>query len=241
MATTANGLITRALQLVGVVAAGEVPTADDFADGLITLNDMVAALATERLTIYTQARVTKLLTALTQTYTIGTGAVISTPRPLWIANAGIVPATTPTEELPIDVLSDDQWAVSALKTMQSTFPTAVYYDYGYSASGYGTITVWPVPTTAPTLVLYLPTAIATFATGTTVYSFPPGYERMLRYNLAVDLAPEYGKPLDPVIAAIAVQSKANVKRANNRMQDLRVDNALVRAGGVWDWRTGEGG
>lgn len=238
MATTAETLITRALQLLGVVAAGEVPTADDFADGLKTLNDMVTALATERLSIFTQSRTTKVLTATTQTYTIGVGAVINVARPLWLPNAGVIPVATNTTEIPLALLSDEQWAATSVKTLTSTFPTAVYYNYGFSAAGFGTITVWPIPTTGPTLVLYLPTAMGAFADGATSYEFPPGYERMLRYNLALDLAPEYGKPLDPVIAAIAATSKANMKRANNRAEDLRVDSALLTRTGVWDWRIG---
>lgn len=238
MSTTANTLITRALQLIGVVAAGEVPTADDMADGLLTLNDMVSALATEPLTIYAQSRTTKALTIATQTYTVGAGGSINVARPLWLPNAGIVPAGA-TNELPIDLLSDQQWANVSMKALTATFPTAVYYNYGFDSSGYGTVTVWPVPTTAPTLVLYLPTALAVFANGTTSYSFPPGYERMLRYSLAVELAPEYGRPLDPTIVAMAVQAKAAIKRANIRTDDLRVDNALLGRAQLWNWMTGE--
>lgn len=239
MATTANVLITRALQLIGVVAAGEVPTADDYADGLITLNDMLAAWATEPMTIYTQSRTTKTLTVSTQTYTIGASASINVARPLWVANAAVIQSGG-TQEIPISVLSDDEWARVPIKSMTSTFPTSVYYDYGFDSSGYGTMSVYPVPTTAATLVLYLPSALSTFANGSTSYLFPPGYERMLRYNLAVELAPEYGKALEPTVAGIAAMSKANVKRANNRVAELRVDSALMPERGrsaSYDWRT----
>lgn len=238
MAASANTLITRALQLIGVCAAGEIPTPDDLNDGLATLNDMVDAWATERLTIYTEARQTKVLTPLQQTYTIGSGANINVARPLWIHNAGIIPIGQ-TNEIRIDVIADDEWAKVAIKSLQSTFPTTMYYDYNFNSSGYGNINVWPIPTTAPTLVLYLPQAISTFADGTTSYSFPPGYERMIRFNLALELAPEYGKPIDPAVAAIAMQSKANVKRANIRIETLDTDAALLPTPGkstVYNWR-----
>lgn len=238
MSTTANALIGRALQLIGVLASGESPSSDEGADGLIALNDMVAAWATEPLTIYAQARTTQALSASTAAYTIGTGAAISVARPLWVANAAIIPAGA-TNEIPIDVLTDDEWAQVLIKSQTSTFPTSVFYDYGFTSSGYGTITVWPIPTTAPTLVLYLPTALTTFADLSTTYVFPPGYERMLRYNLAVELSPEYGRTLDPVIAGIAATSKANVKRANERLDTLRVDAGLCSRGGSgsYNWRT----
>lgn len=239
MSTTGRDVIRRSLQLLGVVAAGAAPTAQEYADGLLTLNDMVYSWATESLTIYTQSRTLKVLSAGVQTYTIGAGGSISVERPLWVANAGIIPATTPPGEIQIQILTDAGWAAIATKDLTSTFPSRVYYDYGFNASGYGTVTVWPIPTTAPTLVLYLPTAIATFADGTTPHLFPPGYERMLRYNLAVELAAEYGKPLNPVVVALATSSKAEVKRANNRMDDLTVDPALSRRGTLFNWRTGE--
>ncbi len=239
MATTANTLIQRALQLIGVIAAGENPTSDDLADGLVTLNDMVNAWALEPLTIFTEQRVTAALSASTQNYTIGAGATISTPRPLWVPNAGIIPSGA-TNELPINLLSDDQWAGIAIKSLTSVFPTAMYYNYDFNATtGYGLVAVWPIPTTTPTLVLYLPEAVTAFADGTTSYKFPPGYERMLRFNLAVELAPEYGRQVDPAVGAIAMQSKGNIKRANNREQDLIVDASLLRKSGLFNFRTGE--
>lgn len=238
MATTANTLITRALQLLGVIAAGELPTADDSADCLVTLNDMVSAWALEPLTIYAQTRLTKTLSPAVQSYTIGSGAAIDVARPLWVTNAGVIPSGQ-TSEIPIDMLTEDMWANTLIKSQTSTFPTGVYYDYGFNSSGYGTMTVWPVPTTAPTLVLYLPQAITSFADGTTSYTFPPGYERMLRYNLAVELAPEYGRPLDAALAGLAISSKANVKRANYRPSELKVDSALLPNDGrrgSYNWR-----
>ena len=226
------------MQLNGSVASGANPTADEFADGLLALNDMLNAWATEKLTIYTELRQTKVLTANTQTYTIGSGGSINVARPLWIHNAGVIPSGQ-TNEIRLDMISDDEWAKVAIKSLTSTFPTTIFYDYGFNSSGYGTINVWPIPTTAPTLVLYLPQAITAFADGTTTYSFPPGYERMLRYNLAVELAAEFGVSPSPEVMAIAVQSKANVKRANIRIETLDVDGGLLPSPGkstVYNWR-----
>jgi len=43
-------------------------------------------------------------------------------------------------------------------------------------------------------------------------SLPTGWERALIYNLAIDLAPEYGQQIDGMIAKIAGDSKAAIQR-----------------------------
>ena len=237
MASTANAIIARSLKLLGVVASGESATADEATDAFDALNDLVASWATERLTIYVTARTSYTLVASTATYTIGSGGTFNQARPLWIPYAGVIESGG-TSEYPVEVLNLSQWAAIAIKTQTSTFPTKIYYDNAFTSSR-GTINVWPVPTTTPALILYTPTALVVFADRTTSYNFPPGYERALRYNLAVELAPEYGVPLDGVIAAIAAESKGNIKRANIEPYDARVDAALLGSGGRFNWRTGD--
>ena len=234
---TANALIARSLKLLGVVASGEAATADEATDAFDALNDLVNSWATERLTIYYTERISQTLTANTATYTIGSSGTINKARPIWIPYAGVVPAGE-THEIPVEVLNLTQWTRIAIKSQTSTFPTKIYYDHNF-ASSLATINVWPVPTTAPALIIYSPTALVVFADRTTSYNFPPGYERALRYNLAVELAPEYGVPLDPVIAAIAAESKGNIKRANIEPAAARMDTALLGSGGVFNWRTGD--
>jgi hypothetical protein len=46
------------------------------------------------------------------------------------------------------------------------------------------------------------------------FSLPPGYGRALRYNLAVELASEFGAALDPTVSAIAQSSKADLRQLN---------------------------
>ena len=239
MIVTANALIARAMRLIKATAAGEAPTGAESADCLTALNAMVDSWLTERLTIPQVQRLTKALSANTQDYTIGTGGSINADRPNWIQNAGIIPAGL-TAETPIAVLSDDEWAAIGIKSQTATFPEAAYYNYGY-ASGLGTISVWPIPTTAPTLVLYTPKAVLTsFATLAQDYYLPPGYERALAYNLAIEIADEFGKTIPPGIAMIASESKGNIKRANIRLQELGCDPGTLRRnsdGAAYNWRT----
>ena len=56
----------------------------------------------------------------------------------------------------------------------------------------------------------------------------------LRANLAVDLAPEFGRPLDALILQSARESLADVKRANFPMVEVGIDVALTGGGGAYN-------
>ena len=103
-----------------------------------------------------------------------------------------------------------------------------------------TISVWPIPDNSSCqLVLYTPTALSQFADLTTAYTFPPGYEEAMRYQLALRLAPEFGVSITPEIFKLAADTYANVKRLNlsTTTEELSIDAALLAEGGRYDWRT----
>ena len=239
---TANDLIERALKTIGVLASGETASGSDASDSFTILNGMMDSWATQRLTIYTTARNEFNLTASTQDYTIGTGGTFNIVRPVWIVGASIIPdrnaSSSQKIELPIQpALNTTQWQQVAIKGTTSTFPLEFYYDKQWTA-GLETISVWPVPSTSSAqLVLYTPTALTKFADLATDYTFPPGYEEALRYQLATRLAPEFGRPLPPEVMALAQDTFANVKRVNGSTETLPMDAALLTHGGRYNWRT----
>jgi hypothetical protein len=238
---TANDLITRSLKTIGVLAAGETANGTDVNDALTQLNNMIDTWATNRLTIYSVARTALNLSASTQTYTIGTGGTWNIARPIWITAAGVIPDSTAAAaqktEIPIRILTVEQWRDIAIKELTSTYPQEMYYDKTWTA-GLGNIEVWPIPTSSNSqVVLYTPTALVQFADLTTNYTFPPGYEEALRYQLALRLAPEFGRQLSPDVQMLAAETFANIKRTNTNEDVLSIDPALVSTGGRYDWRT----
>ncbi len=242
---SANDFGKRALQLLGVIDTTSDPSPEDAEIAFEALNDWIDGLATQRLTIHTVARSTGTYTSSASSITIGSGGTYNIARPLWIQGAAyLVPATSPAVESPIAVWNDQEYQAEQVKAQTSTLPTALYYDYNWTA-GLGNLYLWPIPTQALTLILYTPTALTEFADHSTDYTFPPGYRRAITFNLANELAPWYPSVTpDPRIKEIAVESMANIKRANTRIPLAVMDPALLAMSGrgrrsAFNYRTGQ--
>jgi hypothetical protein len=234
----AQTLIAGAMRTLGALGTGESPSAAEAQDGLAALNDMIDTWAAEHLTIPVTTRSTYSLVAATQTYTIGPGVAapnFDQVRPVSLAGVGILLTDSPTIETPLDPFTEDEWRELALKTQSGT-PTR--YIYGGTAPA-GTLTLWPVPDAADTLAVYWPTPLTAFADLTTDYSLPRAYAEALRYNLAVRLSSEFGKPLTQIVKDLADEFLGTVKRSNKQLSDLRVDAALLGHSGGFNIYTGD--
>ena len=233
---TARELITRSLRLIGVLASGETMMADEGSDGLTTLNYLIQSWSSQGLTMHALTRVTEPIVASQTYYTLGSGGNIDRTWVRRIERASILfSSTTPDTETPIACFSEQEWANIAAKDMTATVPQGIYYDATYPL---GKVYPWPVATdTTVSLVLYIPEPITTLAALTTALSVPPGYEAALTYNLAVWLAPEYEKQVDPVVMKIASDTLADIKRQNKRPSVLSVDPALRWGGASYNIKT----
>jgi len=65
------------------------------------------------------------------------------------------------------------------------------------------------------------------ATVSTNLFFPPGYLRAFTYNLAMEIAPEFGVEPSPQVQRIAMTSKRNLKRINNPDDVMSMPYAIV--------------
>ena len=71
---------------------------------------------------------------------------------------------------------------------------------------------------------------------------PPGYKRALEYNLSIELGPKYGKKATADLVQLAIMSKADIKRTNYTIGELKADPMYVGAdqgGRPFNWLTGE--
>lgn len=221
-------VITDALRELGVLAAGEVATADDANGGLLALNRLVDQWAAEELQIYQTTRTTWSIVSGTASYTLGTGGNINVARPVFIDHINFQnTGSSPTIEYQMSPLTDDAYSRIPIKTITAPFPTCYYYNPTYPT---GTVTLWPVPTSSTLQgVLYAPQAVAEFTALTTAIALPPGYRRMLVKNLALELSPSYERPASRELSEQARESKSIVKRSNKRLADMQIDaGALVQ-------------
>lgn len=243
----ASDFINRAFRLTNAAGGtGEAPTADESNDALNWLNSMIDSWGLHELTKYMLLRTAHDLTSGTASYTIGSGGTINIVRPTEIRNAGLTlddTATVPIE-VPIAVLDDDAYARWPDKTQTTTYPRAVWYDHNWSA-GLGRVYPLPIPDNSlGELVLYTPVAIAEFADlSTTDYTFPPGYENAIEYNLAVRIATPFGRSIPDYVAKEAIASLALLKRSNLRLSRVEVDPTIPRStsGGTMSRSKFEGG
>ena len=241
---SAATFVTRALRSLGVIEASETPSGEDLQAGFEALNELIDLWATQRWTIYVVTRTPYGLTANQATYTIGSGGAFNQARPLWIEGVSVIEDDTVANPVEIPCgppLLLRAFQAIAQKLTTSTFPYAIYYDHNWAA-GLGTITVFPVPTSSnAAVVLYTPTALAQFADQSTNYTFPPGYERAIRRNLAVALAPEFGRPLREDLKTGAEDDLAWIKRANYQPTEALFDPRLVGRGAAYNIRSDTGG
>ena len=234
---TALQIIQSALRTLGVLASGEAPSAAESSDALLALNNMIDSWSTQSLLIPNQIREVFALVSGQQTYQMGVGASdFNTSRPMQIIRALIqLTNESPVVELPMEILTMEQYAGIILKGSTSVFPLSLYSD---NANPMTTISVWPVPTdSSNNLVLYSWKPLVDIAAINTTLSLPPGYQRALIYNLAMELSSEYGRSPSQEVSGFALTSKAEIKRMNHRPRFLQVDDAVRATGGTYNWRT----
>lgn len=236
---TGQDLINSALRLVGALASGELPSAAESQDCLLIGQQMIDSWQAERLMVWSIQINTFPLVPLTQTYTLGSGGTLNMPRPARIERIGIINLNNPAQplELPLEYLTDAQWAAIPVKNIQSTLPQKVYDDQAFPLRN---LNFWCVPTVAVNVTIYSWNPLSTFPDFTTDVEFPPGYVEALRYNLAVRLLAEFpGNPVSaPMVMQLATESKARIKSLNIPLLDSYCDRMLVNSGpGFYNWLT----
>lgn len=215
--TTPLDIINGAARLIGVVFKSESLSDDEAADGLVALNDMLDTWSNDNLITYAYTLETFSLTGAAS-YTIGSGGDFNTTRPINIVDAVVRYGSI---DYPLTIISQEQYQEEiALKSTTSPVPKYLTYDNAYPLA---TIKMYYVPSAGSTLYLQTNKPLGNFASLTTTIALPPGWKRALKYNLAVDIAAEYGVEVPATVLRTANTSLGAIKRAtsiNNPMQPL---------------------
>lgn len=213
---TVQTLINRAHRLIGAVASGEAPTAQESADALVALNAMFDSWGVDTTLCYAFEEKSVNLTPGDGTVTLGSGGDITT-RPVEIEEIFVRVSGI---DYPVKLIGATRWAQISDKSLQASIPEKAYYEPSYPL---GVLNLYPVPNTVSSLHVLLRVPFTTFgAVGDTV-ALPSGWERAIAYNLAVEIAPEYEKEVPMMVSKIAEDSLLIVKRVHKRENIMRAE------------------
>jgi hypothetical protein len=231
MATTANDQINAALRLIGQLAEGETPSAATSIDALAALNQMLDSWNTERLMIYnTQDQVFEW-PADQITRTLGPTGDFVGNRPVALDDSTYFRDPSTNVSYGIKFINQQQYDGIAVKTVTSTFPQVMWINMEYPDIA---MTIYPKPTRLLEWHFISVEELSQPATLSTQLAFPPGYLRAFKYNLACEIAAEFGVEPSPQVQRIAMTSKRNLKRQNNPDDIMGLPYSLIATRQRWN-------
>jgi hypothetical protein len=220
---TAGEQINRSLRLIGVLAEGETPSADTANDALVALNQMIDSWSTERLAVYSTQTQIFTWPANEVKRTLGPSGDFVGVRPILVDDSTYYVAPNGVS-YQINMLNEMQYNSIAVKTVTASYPQQLYVNMTYPDIE---MYVYPVPSQPLEWHIVSVRELSQPATLTTELHFPPGYMRAFAYNLACELAPEFGVEPSLQVQRIAMTSKRNLKRINNPGDVMALPLALT--------------
>ena len=224
MATTAADQINGALRLIGMLAEGEVPSAATSQDALTALNQMIDSWSTERLSVFSTIDQIFNWPPSTRIRTLGPTGDFVGQRPIQLDDATFFRDASTNVSYGIKFINQEQYNNIAVKTVTSTYPQTLWYNATYPNIE---IYLYPVPSRVLEFHFVSVQPLSAPATLDTDLTFPPGYLRAFRYNLACELAPEFGVEPSAQVRRIAMYSKRDLKRINNPDDVMAMPSALM--------------
>jgi len=196
-----TGVSVPAALVVGATLSDPAPGA-----GAIPSGATVTAISSPTVTMSANATLTA-----TDIVTYTTPGNFAIPRPLRITNAFTRITSNTGLDYPINIVGRDKYTAIGIKSIAGPWPTLLYYDPTFPL---GNLYFYPNPSQGGELHLWTDTILASFTTINQSVNLPQGYARCIKKNLALELAPEYGKTPSPLLAKQAEQAKDSVKALN---------------------------
>jgi hypothetical protein len=242
---TIQTVMDGAFRLIGAYGSGESADATAYADGIAAANDMLESWSVEMGLVHWQDRASYPLSANVSGATIGPSGDFNGVRPLRIEYAYVLNNSSQRVQRLV-LLNKEQFAEISRYPQSSTYPTHLLYSASDVApNGLGGLNWFPTPSASGySLELFYPYQLPTFSIITDPFVMPPGYREAVRYNLAVRLAMEWGRPLDQALILRAEELRANLRSINASVvgiNPLQIDPGLVNSnyGSAFNWRTGD--
>lgn len=211
-------LIRSSLRLIGAISSSETPASDETMDALEALNLLLSSWGASRFLSKNTQTITHTLTGAAS-YAIGSGGDINATNPTEIYTAKYTNGGLDYTLKVIDFVDYEQISVKNI----SSIPEFIALKPDYPLS---TIYLYPTAT-GGTLTINAVTPKTDLDTDTNLSNtYPPEWIRALKYNLAVEIAPEYGVTVSPEIAALARESKDIIMRSMVSIPSANFDPLL---------------
>ena len=224
MATTAGDQINGALRLLGILAEGETPSAETSQDALVALNQMIDSWNTERLSVFSTQDQVFSWPPNVLSRTLGPSGDFQGNRPILLDDSSYFKDPSSGISYGIKFINQQQYNGIAVKTVTSTYPQVIWVNMTYPDVE---MYIYPKPTKVLEWHFVSVEEITQPATLATNLHFPPGYLRAFKYNLACEIAPEFGVEPSPTVSRIAMTSKRNLKRINNPDDIMSLPYSIV--------------
>lgn len=221
---TAGDIINGSLRLLGVLAEGETPSAETSQDALRAMDQMIDSWNTERLSVFATQDQIFTWPAGELSRTLGPSGDFVGNRPVLLEDSTYFRDPGTGISYGIKFINQQQYNGIAVKTVTSTFPQVIFVNMTYPDIE---MYIYPRPTRALEWHFISVEKLTQPATLNTNLTFPPGYLRAFRYNLACELAPEFGVEPSPQVQRIAMTSKRNLKRINNPDDIMSMPYSIV--------------
>jgi len=221
---TAGDIINGSLRLLGVLAEEETPSAATAQDALTAMNQMIDSWNTERLSVFSTQDQVFTWPAGQLNRTLGPSGDFVGNRPVLLDDATYFKDPGTGVSYGIKFINQQQYDGIAVKTVTSTYPQVIFVNNTYPNVD---MFVYPRPTRDLEWHFISVEELTQPALLDTVLSFPPGYLRAFRYNLACELAPEFGVEPSRQVQRIAMTSKRNLKRINNPDDIMSMPYSLI--------------
>jgi len=227
LSTTRDGIITRALRIIGAIGQGETPTSTAITEGAEALNDLVKEWQVDGMPLWA-------ITQFELKYTTGVAQYPIANSPLKVFQAWNHNSTSNTDS-PVIIITRQEYQILGQKESQGQ-PSQLWYDPPGANTKVGTCTMYPRPdnnaVTYSTLRFVGQKPFEYFNASTDIPDFPNYFYNAIKWGLADQLSYEYG-------VGMATRGQINKKAAFHKEEALAFGNEegsfKIQPQPSWNW------
>lgn len=241
---SAQDIIKSSMRSLGLLSKGEAPSADEVNDALQALNIMIDAWSARKLLGQALVKEHFTLVENQQDYTIGPGGNFNTTKPFDITSAYYTDGSG--VRYPLDIVNREMFDSYVDADIVSARPMALFYDPGETqqSTQMGTISLYFTPDGSSVYTLYIDShkPFTEFSNLTDIVTFPKAYLRAIKFNLALEIAPEYGNAVSAeafkIVRDGAIESLEDIEALNSKQLVAGLD-LPGKKGKAYNWISDE--